>query len=757
MGHGDTGISPEALLEHRGWLQRLAVGLVGDAQTADDLVQETLVTALSAPPEHADDPPRLRAWLARVVRRASLQRARGEARRTRRQAETARGERLPPTDALVARAEMQRNVADAVLGLHEPYRTVVLLRYFEGLDSAEIARRLGAPAATVRSRLMRGLDLLRVELDRRYGGDRAAWCVVIAAFLPQGALAPPAPVGDGVTAPLLKGALAVKGSLQIVLACAAVVAAAVGAWKWSGVGGGAGAASEERALEADVALAEPEPVTAAPLEEVDVAPERLAVSADEEGVEEVEPDVASAPARAYGTTLDARVVDEAGVGIVGARLEVRGPGALAHSGAGGDVALDVPLEGERRTLEVSVGHPGRATAWLSLSFRAGEPAHLGEVVLAPAGTLTGRVVDEGGRPLAEVEVVVDGLENARRDPEQLRRLGPELGAHPLRARSEADGGFRIEGVPVGSTRVWAGAEGFAWSGVGPVEVRRERETGGVEIELAPLRLDDRIEGVVLGPDGAPVEQAQVRLWYVTSTHATSSVVEADAEGRFSYLVQHRVPHDLTVMDPYDRWSELHAPHVEPGERDLVLRFVEPSYMEVVATAADGAPVLAYEVRVEPTHDEYDTLEVSWTKERPEGRARLRRPTEAFTVRIEARGYERWRSEVFPAESRVETVPARLVALPGLSGTVLRDGEPVAGARVALLREVGPRESICKNDFFCTLEPGGDDETLTDSQGRFRLYPDRDGRYHVLAQRGTARRRTAARSTCASARRATTWS
>jgi outer membrane protein assembly factor BamB len=60
--------------------------------------------------------------------------------------------------------------------LEEPYRWTLVQRYFHDLTPQEIAERSGASPNTVKARLARGLEKLRVELDRRYGGRRDSWC-----------------------------------------------------------------------------------------------------------------------------------------------------------------------------------------------------------------------------------------------------------------------------------------------------------------------------------------------------------------------------------------------------------------------------------------------------------------------------------------------------------------------------------------------------------------------------------------------------
>ncbi|HKD99913.1 MAG TPA: sigma-70 family RNA polymerase sigma factor, partial [Planctomycetota bacterium] len=97
-----------------------------------------------------------------------------------------RPERVPSDAEILEREEARRAVVASVLALDEPYRTVLLLRYFEDSPPREIARRVGVPFETVRTRLKRALDLVRADLDRRRG-DRRAWCL---ALLPFSRLAP---------------------------------------------------------------------------------------------------------------------------------------------------------------------------------------------------------------------------------------------------------------------------------------------------------------------------------------------------------------------------------------------------------------------------------------------------------------------------------------------------------------------------------------------------------------------------------------
>jgi RNA polymerase sigma-70 factor (ECF subfamily) len=183
MGARERGATAEELLAHTGWLRRLALRLVGDADVADDLVQETLSTAVRRSPETRDS---LRPWLGKVLRDAFRMRARGEARRSaREQAASLLHDDVPTPEILVARAEAQRLLVDLVLRLDEPYRDAVLLHFCEGVSLADIARAQGIPAGTVRRRVRVAVGQLRAWLDE--AGDRKRWAVTLLA-LPKGIL-----------------------------------------------------------------------------------------------------------------------------------------------------------------------------------------------------------------------------------------------------------------------------------------------------------------------------------------------------------------------------------------------------------------------------------------------------------------------------------------------------------------------------------------------------------------------------------------
>src|SRR6185503_12383894 len=172
MRDAPSPLPVETLLGERPWVEALARSLVLDDATAHDVVQETWLTALTDPPR---DVSALRGWLSRVVRNAAFQTHRRAVRRSRWESQVPeRGADRSPEETVV-KAEAHRRVVDAVMALGEPYRTAVLLRFFEDLPSEEVARRTGVPVGTARTRIRRALAALRTRLDRDHGGDGASW------------------------------------------------------------------------------------------------------------------------------------------------------------------------------------------------------------------------------------------------------------------------------------------------------------------------------------------------------------------------------------------------------------------------------------------------------------------------------------------------------------------------------------------------------------------------------------------------------
>ena len=178
MEHAPQGPwDPGALLAHERWAWRLARALVSDTDEADEILQQARLSFWRRGPEH---PGRVRSWLGTVVRNLARTRSRKLRRHRASLTEIAStAEPVPSADELATRLETHRLLAALVGELREPLRETILLRYYEGLTAADIARRLQVPAGTVRWRTKTALAELRVRLDERHDGRRKAWLAVL--------------------------------------------------------------------------------------------------------------------------------------------------------------------------------------------------------------------------------------------------------------------------------------------------------------------------------------------------------------------------------------------------------------------------------------------------------------------------------------------------------------------------------------------------------------------------------------------------
>lgn len=178
----ETQPATDLLVVHAAFVRRLAQALAGDA--ADDVAQDAWVRALAAAPPRFG----VRAWLAAITGNVWKNSRRADARRDRKhrehreRCEIAAAKAVPSVDEIVEREEVRRRVVTAVLQLPETVRAVVLLRFYEGLDSHAIGERLQRPASTVRSQLGSALAQLRERLDRDHGEQRRAWLLPLAAW-----------------------------------------------------------------------------------------------------------------------------------------------------------------------------------------------------------------------------------------------------------------------------------------------------------------------------------------------------------------------------------------------------------------------------------------------------------------------------------------------------------------------------------------------------------------------------------------------
>ncbi|HXE53851.1 MAG TPA: sigma-70 family RNA polymerase sigma factor [Tepidisphaeraceae bacterium] len=195
-----------------------------DRHLAEDVTQAVFVVLARKASHLGDRQGPMSAWLLKCVQYASVNALRMETRRQKHE-ETARGAGAAsggsgacssnPTDVLIWH-EIAGQLDDAVLKLPSLDRQAVLLRYFEGFSTEQIARTLNVSEGAARQRLSRALNKLRQRLSRHNGAMMSQVDAAVLAGLLASHAVRAAPAGLGTAAlAAATGATASAGGVLI--------------------------------------------------------------------------------------------------------------------------------------------------------------------------------------------------------------------------------------------------------------------------------------------------------------------------------------------------------------------------------------------------------------------------------------------------------------------------------------------------------------------------------------------------------------
>ena len=159
--NGDAAAWEPLVLSHQQAVFRLAYLLLGDADDAEDIAQETFLRAWNYLKRFDSTHP-LRPWLLSICANLARNRRRSAGRYV---SALMRAFRDEPKESVIEEKSAQHTEADELwravqkLDLHD--QQVVYLRYFLELPVAETADVLQIAEGTVKSRLSRALEKLR--------------------------------------------------------------------------------------------------------------------------------------------------------------------------------------------------------------------------------------------------------------------------------------------------------------------------------------------------------------------------------------------------------------------------------------------------------------------------------------------------------------------------------------------------------------------------------------------------------------------
>jgi len=736
---GESAPTAEELLAHTEWLTRLARALVGDAAAAD-VVQDTVEAAI-AKPAHRTGP--LRPWLGGVARNMARMAARGRVRRERREQAVPLADDVPSPEQLLARAQVQQQVNRLVLELHEPLRSTLLLRFFEGMSAADIARAQGIPAATVRSRIKDALDRIRASLDHEHGNDRRAWAGLLGplAALPRGAT----PAAGGV---------AVKAVLVLVVAALIGVGTRVaGLW---GHSERLHAVATAKPAPTRLPMHPPLPASARDLPTVHdddpkgtlqlegqvvdehdapVAHAMVAIDANPPIVVETASDGAFAfdglirrdyrleatagdryagPARVWiadkpepvtlrmhrGGSVVVTVTDRAGgTPVAGAEVELRSALTWRATTNQDGIATLTGLGASFSPLLVHASGYAEAATMLRTSGNADVVEHTA-LSLARGAALTGRVLDDRGAPVANARVV------ATNASEVLTVADPPREA----VLTRADGSFTFPIVSAGTWRITATAGSYAPTTSAPITVDGEHARTDLELRLAAGAV---VSGTVTDASGTPVAAAEVSVVvHGYLPWRTRRQAFTDASGAFA--IRGQEPRAVDVVAWHDTGASVIVPVDLATNREQHVDLRVDITGAITGTVVDehGQPLADAPVIADPDGDARAWSVRGWqeTVTDPHGAFRFPGlPDELYTVRAArpaAAEAELWLST--GVATRPTAAPIQIVVPADgrvLGKVQLADGSPVTAFTIAL-GNTSAVPIVTKDGTFALPAPAG---------------------------------------------------
>lgn len=432
---------------------------------------------------------------------------------------------------------------------------------------------------------------------------------------------------------------------------------------------------------------------------------------------------------APSAALSGTVVDKRGRTVAGVRLMLNymkgrqgfQVTALSHED-GGFRFPRLPPGGTFDLMAVRTGFaPTKATA---RTAPAGQPSPPARIVMEDGQTAFGRVVNEGGRPVAGATVSLRSESQS-----------------PLGAVSDEEGRFELQHLSPGRISVLATHPDYA-----PAFLNRfEIPSGNPRVDLGTLRLPpgEFIEGRVTNSRGAPIEGAAVwvhpgeghnprMLWESgepeplrTAPDGTFRAENLEGGQRFHLKVEH------------SGYVAASLPGVEaPTQEPLQIELKAARSLSGRVTGPEGEPVADASLSWFQSEGGGGYSSDSLGTSDAEGRFRVTGfPPGPLSLAVSAEGFVARRIEglQIPGDRDPEELQITLQRAVALDVRVLSsEGEPVPDVRV--FAEPVEREMLEEDRSFFFLQMARRGPNRTDVAGRCRLTVPKPGSYWISASK-----------------------
>lgn len=601
-------------------LLAVAEHLVRDPGHAEDLVQQTFLTAIEIAPRFRSGA-RVRPWLVGILHNHArrLRAPRGSAKASAQASE-------PPTprqpDDVAASRETRESIVAALAHVPRPYREVLELRLLEELTTPAIATRLERAPGTARAQLSRGLAMLRsalpgVTLTGTLGAASVPSLESVRATVLQAA-AKKLAAGASLSTTLAAGVLFMKGKAILGVAAALVALTLWSVLRESPAPLDPGTVGADSASAAIVAQRSAAPVDVV-AESRSQAPSRRAVQPDATAVPNAESSPASESTAALpririlvvdshsqpvpDAAVDVGIAGSCGgrlpplIGTISTKSTQSAFGAiLAHTAVDGrDTRKDprAPQRQRGRTddrgfvdmilhpgyVEVSASSPQRGLSGaVPLPPDAGLNGEVFRVVLRPIQRISGFVLDASDRPVEGAEV--SGW--------RTHDTGLPTPTSPV--TTDAAGAFSIVTAGPGRYTIWSKL-GEQSTDQTTVELGADQSATDVVLRVPGAFV---LSGIVLGPEGGPLESAFVQFWRigdaVPDRFPFSKRVPTDARGEFEIALSQPSRYRVVARADGKTFSEVKEVDIDATvpKQHVTLQVRPPVSISGRVTDATGA-------------------------------------------------------------------------------------------------------------------------------------------------------------------------